>query len=597
MRKFWGVVAMVFACSAMADAPSTAVPTPTVLPNVDLAWGVKIPMRDGVTLNATRYSAHGVDKPVPCVFTLTPYISQSYHDRGLYFAQNGYVFLTVDVRGRGNSGGEFTPLLQEARDGHDVVEWLADQPFCNGKVSMWGGSYAGYDQWATAKEFPRGLASIVPVASPYAGVDFPMAHNMFYPYDVQWLTLVFGKASQDRIFGDGAYWASIYQRLYETHRPFRELDAVAGMPSKIFQSWLAHPAPDAYWDSYNPTAAQYAKLSLPILTITGHYDGDQPGALEHYRQHMANASEAERARHFLIIGPWDHAGTRTPMAEVGGVKFGDASLVDLNALHKAWYDWTLKDGAKPEFLKDRVAYYITGAEQWRYTNTLEAITAEHRAYALDSRGGAANDLFQSGSLRAGQAATGEPDHYVYDPLDTAPTKLLTMGDMGDLVDQRGVYLSGKNQLVYHTAPFDADTDVAGFFRFDAWLSLDQRDTDISAAVYEIRPDGSSVFLASDAIRARYRHDPRKAELVEPGKIERYRFEHFTFVARTIAKGSRLRLVVGPVDSPFAQHNYNGGGVVAEETAKDAKTVTVRLYHDAERPSALFVPIAAATTTK
>ena len=155
-------------------------------------------MRDGVHLNATVYTPKDQKAPAPCIFTLTPYIAQSYHDRGVYFAAHGLPFLTVDVRGRGNSEGEFRPFIQEAQDGYDIVEWLAQQPYCNGKVSMWGGSYAGYDQWATAKEIPPHLATIVPVASPYAGVDFPMQYNIFYPYDMQWLTLTSGHASQDR---------------------------------------------------------------------------------------------------------------------------------------------------------------------------------------------------------------------------------------------------------------------------------------------------------------------------------------------------------------------------------------------------------------
>ena len=112
---------------AFADASSDKTPAADkVQPGdpVQFQWGVKIPLRDGVKLNATVYRPLDQKDPLPCVFTLTPYIAQSYHDRGMYFAGHGYVFLTVDVRGRGNSEGEFTPLLQEAKDGHDVVEWL-----------------------------------------------------------------------------------------------------------------------------------------------------------------------------------------------------------------------------------------------------------------------------------------------------------------------------------------------------------------------------------------------------------------------------------------------------------------------------------------
>src|SRR5688500_18693793 len=160
-----------------------------------MQWGVKIPLRDGVQLDATLYLPKNHSAPAPAIFTLTPYIAQTYHDQAVYFATQGYAFLTVDVRGRGNSEGEFRPFIHEGRDGFDIVEWLAQQPYCNGKVTMWGGSYAGYDQWVTAKEFPPHLATIVPVASPYAGIDFPMRANISSPYLMQWLTFTSGNAS------------------------------------------------------------------------------------------------------------------------------------------------------------------------------------------------------------------------------------------------------------------------------------------------------------------------------------------------------------------------------------------------------------------
>src|SRR5256885_16563172 len=115
-------------------------------------------------------------------------------------------------------------------------------------------------------------------------------------------------------------------------------------------------------------------MSVPILTITGHYDGDQPGAFTFYKRHMLYGAAEAKANHYLIIGPWDHAGTRTPKAEVGGLKFGQASLLDLNKLHTEWYDWAMKGGAKPEFLKKRVSYYLVGAEEWKYADSLESIS-------------------------------------------------------------------------------------------------------------------------------------------------------------------------------------------------------------------------------
>jgi len=115
---------------------------------------------------------------------------------------------------------------------------------------------------------------------------------------------------------------------------------------------------------------------VPILTITGHYDGDQGGALTWYREHMRHGNAAARDKHYLIIGPWDHPGTRTPAREVAGLTFGEASLLDMNGLHKAWYDWTMKDGPRPEFLKDRIAYYVVPSDEWKYAGRLDAIAKE-----------------------------------------------------------------------------------------------------------------------------------------------------------------------------------------------------------------------------
>jgi len=583
------LLALACACaSADESKPQAADP-------VQFQWGVKIPLRDGVKLNATVYRPLDQKDALPCVFTLTPYISQSYHDRGMYFAAHGYVFLTIDVRGRGNSEGEFTPMLQEATDGHDIVEWLGTQSYCNGKVTMWGGSYAGYDQWATAKEFPSHLATIVPVASPKPGVDYPMRNNIFYPYDMQWLTLVSGHAAQDKIFGDSGFWSAQFRRWYEAHAPFAELDRYLGNPSPIFHTWIEHPAQDAYWDSFSPTREQYAKIDLPILTITGDYDGDQPGAMAFYRDYMQYGPASGKDRHYLIIGPWDHPGTRTPQAEVAGLKFGEASLLDMNALHKSWYDWTMKGGAKPEFLKDKVAFYMVGEEAWRYAPTLDKVTARSEAWYLDSAGGRANDVFASGDLDKRAPGRGKPDSYVYDPLDTSPAQWETVDVPNGLTDQRGIFSSAGKILVYHTPPFAADTDLAGFMKLSAWISLDQPDTDFIAAVYEIKADGTSVALTDDMLRARYRKSFREAQLVKPGAVERYDFDHFSFTARRVAKGSRLRLLIAPMNSVWSQKNYNSGGVVATESGKDARTVKVTLYHDAAHPSALYLPISAVSS--
>jgi putative CocE/NonD family hydrolase len=584
------VAATLITLSALCAGAFAADPA-TGDPPVEIEWGVGIPLRDGVRLNATLYKPLDMSGPLPVVFTLTPYTSDTYHERGWYFARHGYVFALVDVRGRGNSGGEFEPFIQEAGDGHDVVEWLAAQAWCNGKVAMWGGSYAGYNQWAVAGAFPPHLATIVPAAAAFAGVDFPFWKNIPYPYDIRWLTLTSGVASQFRLFGQSEHWNQVYMRMYREHRPFTDLPVLAGNPTTKFMEWAAHPRPDAYWDAMNPSDEDFAAFDIPILTITGHYDGDQPGAMEHYRRHMRHGSIEAKAKHYLIVGPWDHAGTRTPRAEVGGLTFGDVSLLDLNDLHRQWYDWTMKEGERPEFLKKRVAWFVVGANEWKYADSLEAIATEHRKLYLASASGRANDVFQSGTLSAEAPGTDvAPDRYVYDPLDTRPGELELGADDDSLTDQRAALHLFGSGLVYHSEPFGEETEISGYMTFTAWIAIDVPDTDFQVTVYEILADGSSVHLTSDLMRARYRESLRESKLVTPGAINRYEFEGFYFFSRQIAKGSRLRLLFRSPNSIHLQKNYNSGGVVAGESGADAKTAHVTLYHDADHPSYLEIPI-------
>ncbi len=579
----WVAVSVLFCLTASAqDTPKS---TPS---DVDMTWGVKIPLRDGVRLNATLYRPHNQKEALPVVFTLTPYIGDSYTDRAMYFATHGYVYALVDVRGRGNSEGEFEPNANEGRDGHDVTEWLAKQTYCNGKVAMWGGSYAGFDQWSVAKEFPPHLTTIVPAAAAHPGVDFPFQSNIFYPYDMQWLTFTSGHTGNNNTFDNDAFWNEKSREIYKAHSAFDAYDNLVGNPSPIFQKWMQHPTPDAYYDAMVPSEEQYKKLSLPILTITGHYDDDQPGALTFYKRHMEFGSAEAKEKHYLIIGPWDHMGTRTPKREMGGLKFAEASVLDLNKLHTEWYDWTMKGGAKPAFLKKRVAYYVMGSEEWKYADSLEGIGNGTLTLYLSS-GGGTPDVFHSGTLAETKARGTASDSWAYDPLDNRLGEAEPLENPSFITSQATVMDLFGEGVVYHSDPFAAPTEVSGFPRLTIWLTMDVPDTDLSADVYEILSDGTSIALTNATMRARYRESLRLEKAVPAGKPEKYVFDNFLFFSRKVAKGSRLRLVVHSLDSPSAEKNYNSGGVVAKETGKDARTAHIQLLHDAEHPSALELP--------
>ena len=601
-RWLWAAALSALLTTNVAAQSPTPAPSPAQSPtDYDLRWDVKIPMRDKVELNATFYlpkTPDGSPPRTPVIFTLTPYISDTYHARGAYFASHGYVFALVDVRGRGNSGGEFEPFANEPRDGHDVVEWLAKQPFCDGKVAMWGGSYAGFDQWATAKEFPPHLATIVPAAAAHPGLDYPSYNNIGMTYDVQWFTLTSGRTPQDNLFADQKFWRTKFLDAYKKHLPFKSLDSFVGNPSVNFQRVLKHPTVDAYYDAMPPTREQFQNIATPILTITGQYDGDELGALTYYRNHLANASPAARAKHFLIIGPWDHAGTRTPIYEFAGVRFGRGAIVDLNDLHRQWYDWTMKAGPKPVFLKNQVAYYLlppdnSGANgEWKYADNLETLTANSKTFYLDSKNGDANGVFRSGSLNEKQPNNGT-DAFVYDPMDIRRGENVEGTDPKEksaAIDQTFALSIGKDGLVYHTDPLPNETPLIGCPALSLWLSIDTPDVDLECDLYEIQPDGTSIALWTDLRRLRYRESLREAKLVKPGEIVRCDFNPGLFVARRLMKGSRLRLVITAVNSILWQKNYCSGGIVAEETAKDAHACNVQVYHDAEHPSAIQLPL-------
>jgi putative CocE/NonD family hydrolase len=271
----------------------------------------------------------------------------------------------------------------------------------------------------------------------------------------------------------------------------------------------------------------------------------------------------------------------------------------LAKLHIDWYAWVMKGGRKPEFLQNNVAYYVTGAAQWRYADSLEAVTATHDALYLSSSKNRAR-LFSSGVLGKEPTNGCEEDTYTYNPreLETGtleatfvhPWRLRPTFPTDNLADQRPTYARDGKQLVYHSEPLERDIEISGFFRFSAWIAIDQPDTDFGVSVYEVGTDGSCLLLTADSMRARYRESLRQERLVHTVNPLRYDFERFTFVARLIKKGCRLRLIVGPLDSIYFERNGNTGGPSCEEALRDARPVTVRLFHGKAHPSALYVPV-------
>jgi putative CocE/NonD family hydrolase len=557
-------------------------------PAVQILWDQKIAMRDGVQLSATIYRDAKQSKKLPVIVVLTPYIADEVATTAAYFAQHGYVFAAVDLRGRGNSDGTFVPGQNEGRDGYDTIEWLAQQPWSDGQVATWGGSWRGFVQWSAAKELPPHLKTMVPTSPVHLGVDFPFNDGITSSYMLQWLTYVHGRTPNKQLF-NAELWNGAYRELVAAGRAFQDLDVISGVSGTVFRTWLAHPREDAFWQAFEPTAQHYAKLRIPILTITGHFDGDQLGALTYYERHMANGPRDVTQRHWLVIGPWDHGGTRKPVAELGGVSFGSDAVIDINELHRAWYDFVLKGGPRPAFLKDRVACFITGRNTWVYAPSLGKLEGAPLTLALDVAGAVAGDVLHGGQL-AGKPPAGRAQVTVIaNPKAMPPADEVEFGGAQYLRDQRGDYRGEANHVVLHSAPFAAETVITGRPRIQVQVAVDQPDADLFVTLAEIQPDGSAVQLGISMLRLRYRKGGTAAVAMTPGKPERITIPDMPFFARAIGKGSRLRLTLdaGPLYS--VQRNPNTGGDPAREPLRKARIARITFFTGPGTGSVIELP--------
>jgi len=559
--------------------------------DVDFTFNQRIPMRDGVELAAYIWKPAEMEGPLPAIFSLSPYTIEMAYKEGPYMASHGYVYLLVDVRGRSNSDGEFWPWENDGRDGADVVEWIARQPWCDGQVGMIGGSYRGTTQWLTLKQMPPHLKTIIPTASAWPGLDFPGIGSIRYAYFAQWLGFVSGVSHNLQYFSDAEYWTDKFYQMYSEHIPFSHLPDLVATNRRVFDKWIGDPSFDDFWRSFTPTPDEFARFDIPILTITGYFDGDQPGALQYYREHMKYGNDEAKRMHHLIIGPWDHAGTRMNKEELGGLTFGPNAVVfpDMIELYVQWFDWTLKGKDRPEFLKDRVAYYVVNRDEWRYVDDWTKISNGTESFYLSSTHGGATDVFHSGSLVPNPPASGQqPDVFTYDPLKLKPKADPSEAATDPFLDQRLAF--SDDILIYHSRPLEDDIEMAGTVRLEAYIELDVPDTDLLVQLFEITQKGVSIDLGNAMMRARYRNSPATPELVVPGEINLYDIPLYLFHVRTLDRGSRLRLVVTSVNTPEFEKNYNSGGVVAEESAADARTATIKLHHDERHPSRLVLPV-------
>ena len=552
---------------------------------VEITLHLCIPMPDGLTLAGRLYGQTGT-APLPIVLSVTPYGKDGFHNDATEYVSHGFGVVAVDCRGRGDSEGDFWPYVNEAADIACIVNWIADQPWCDGNVVMSGGSYSGMNQWWTAARKPAALRTIVPAAASFLGVDFPSRGGVHASYNLRWLTLVSGRTADFNLFRDHRYWFDVFARRYYENIAFAELPALANQENKPFAEWAAHAEDTGYWSTVNPSTEQFAAITIPVLTVGGLFDSALNGGLAFYDRHLAANSKSE---HYIIVGPWDHGGTRHPRQNVGGVALPSQALIDMQRLHVAWYKWTLGLGPLPSLFADRCVYYVLGLDEWRHAPSLDAATTGMLEFHLASAG--SRVIEPRGLLRPLTTADQHPLTFRYDPLDTRPGELYgtTAGnDTGEFVFLRdrteALNLFG-NGIAYETEQFNADILITGRPSAHLTIGINTPDTDFAAFLYVIEPDGKALLIGEDYVRASYCY----GSTASPDIPRSYDFS-FLFCSLLVKHLSRLQLVIKCPNSPLMQKNYNSAKSPMYETASDARTATVIVNHSADQPSVLRIPL-------
>jgi putative CocE/NonD family hydrolase len=563
-------------------------------PEIVVENNVAMKTRDGFTLHADIYRPAG-DGTFPVLLQRTPYNKDNTANFGRTAAARGYLVVVQDVRGRYTSEGEWYPFKHETDDGYDAVEWAAALPHSDGKVGMFGGSYVGATQMLAAIGHPPHLAGICPVVTAsnyhenwtYQGGAFEQWFNESWTSGLAQDTLnrEIDRATNARI-GSTVLPLKNY--------PLFNLQIDPGSPSAsaklapYFLDWLDNPLYDSYWKQWS-IEENYQKIQVPALTIAAWYDIFQGGSLRNYlgmKAHAAN--EAARAGQKLLITIGGHAGGGR---KIGAVDFGpDAAEFGENAVTLDWYDYLFKRKQNEFATEKPVKLFVMGENKWRYEDTWPLERARQTTYFLHSAG-KANSAAGDGALSTEAARDQAADSYIYDPGSPVPTVGGPLCCDSDHLapgpqDQREVE-SRPDVLVYSTPPLDEDLEVTGPVSLDLFAKSSAVDTDFTAKLVDVWPNGFAQNLTEGILRAVYRESNSAAIPIVPEKIYEYKIDMWS-TSNVFLKGHRIRLEVSSSNFPRFDRNLN--------TGKDASTdsnfvkATNTVLHDGDHSSALMLPV-------
>ncbi len=569
---------------------------------------VRVPMRDGTLLSADVYLPPAGDQ-FPVLLTRTIYSKESYPETdgarpngyvgwGERFIEGGYAVVIQDCRGRYDSDGVWEVYVQD-EDGHDTVEWLIRQPWCDGNVGMFGISYLGFTQMHPAPLASEGLKAILPIGATPDGYDLFWQQGAFLMQQAshflqigrrtshaQGMAMLAGLPGGTMGVGGGKAGESpgdlsyLYERM-PLYSAFDEYDDV-----KIWKEILDHKTYDAYWKR-RIVNGRYGTIEAPAYFLTGWWDCTVRHMFEAFENWTRDARPEARARTKIMCGPWTH--TRIGVADWGqDVQFGPDAELDIFALHRHWYDRRLKGIATGVDDEAPLQLFVCGDNVWRGEYEWPLARTEYRDLFLHGQG-SANTRHGDGSLGWKPPVGDEPpDTYVYDPSDPVPT----MGGQVAYVDQSGprdrsTVEERPDVLVYTGDLLPSDLECTG--RVTAVLSAASSapDTDFTATLVDVLPDGRAINVTEGIVRARCRESRQSPSLIEPGQVYEYRIDLWE-VSWVFKAGHRIRLEVSSSNFPRFDRNTNLGGDIGRETGFRSAHQTV--FHDAQHRSRLILPV-------
>jgi putative CocE/NonD family hydrolase len=538
-------------------------------------WDVLIRTRDGANISAVIVRPKDESKKAPALLEFTIYVDSRTFAREC--AAHGYVGIVAFTRGERRSRGEVVPFKHDGEDARTVINWITKQPWSDGRVGMYGGTYSAFTQWAaTTKHLPPALKAIATHSATAPGVDFPMTGNIVRNAGYRWSGCISNlKDFDEKTCGDESKWRSLDEAWYGSGKPYRELEHALGERNRIFHDWLDHPSYDRFWQKFIPYKDQFRHVKIPVLATTGYYASGEVGTLYYFTEHY---KADPHANHTLLIGPYEDGSMQHgAAASLQGYQIDQNAQVDLRELRYQWFDSIFKGADKPSLLQDRVNFEVMGSNEWQHAASIEAMGKGGLKLYLDAAAVDADPLKGEGhrlTLRKVSDTT-----FVKHDVNFADRGDATLPPPNGIVSKS---LQLRNAVAYVSDPLKNAQEVAGLFSGKLDFTINKMDVDLTVAIYELLGSGDYVALFDPAyeIRASYVHDRTSRQLLRAGERQQLTFKSDRLTSRKLEAGSRVVVVVGVNKRSDRQIDYGTGGAVNEESIDDAKVpLRIRWYSD------------------